>query len=218
MKMQKRSRGMILGVAVVFMAFWAHADDVTISTFYPSPYGSYKNLDTTGDTKLAAEEGKVEIGKSDPGEIRDVDPPVLHVNGNVHINGILTAAWVNTTHTFPTASPSDLRFKTDLKLLTDVLPKLDQLHGFSYQKSKLAIALGQPSTDHRELGVVGQELEKVFPELVVRSGPEEYRSVDYGRLSVVLLEAVKELRMETNALKRSNAALQRRLMTPSRST
>ena len=212
MKMKKRLRGMILGIAVVFMALWAYADDVTISTFYPSPYGSYKNLETTADTKLATEGGKVEIGKSDPGEIRDVDPPVLNVNGNVHINGILTAAWVNTTHTFPTTSPSDLRFKTDLKPLTDVLSKLDHLHGFTYQKSKLAVALGQPSDPgRRELGVVGQELEKVFPELVVRNGPEEYRSVDYGRLSVVLLEAIKELRMETNALKRSNAALQRRL-------
>ena len=57
----------------------------------------------------------------------------------------------------------------------------------------IALSLGQPK-GKKEIGIVGQELEKVFPELVLRSGPEEYRSVDYSRLSVVLLEALKELK------------------------
>ena len=207
--MQQRLRGLILGVALVFVALAAYAETVTLSTFYPSPYGSYQNLDTTGETKLATESGKVVIGPVSESEKPPAmkEPPVLDVNGNVHITGTVTANWLNTTQ----LSPSDLRFKTDLKPLAGVLPKLDRVHSFSYEKSKLARDLGQPSTGRRELGVLGQELEKVFPELVLRSGPQEYRSVDYGRLTVVLLQAIRELREETSALKRSNADLKRQV-------
>ena len=105
---------------------------------------------------------------------------------------------------------SDARFKTDITPMTGILPKLDQLRGVSYEPSKLAASLGQ-SSKLREIGVVGQELEKVFPELVVKSGPEQYRSVDYSRLSVVLLEAVKELKAETETLKSDRTRLEARV-------
>jgi len=44
-------------------------------------------------------------------------------------------------------------------------------------------------------------LEKEFPELVTTWGNESYRAVDYGRLTAVLLEAVKELDAENQELK-----------------
>ena len=43
--------------------------------------------------------------------------------------------------------------------------------------------------------------EKEFPELVTTWGNESYRAVDYGRLTAVLLEAVKELDAENQELK-----------------
>lgn len=42
-----------------------------------------------------------------------------------------------------------------------------------------------------QLGIVPDDLEMVFPELVERG---EYNSIDYARLSVILLECVKELK------------------------
>ena len=42
-----------------------------------------------------------------------------------------------------------------------------------------------------QIGVIAQELGEVIPELV-RSGANGYKSVDYAKLSVVLMEAVKE--------------------------
>ena len=83
MNMQKRLRGMILGVTVLFMAFWVYADDVTISTFYPSPYGSYKNLDSTDETHLATDAGKVGIGTTAP-------QGKLHVAGATTMNAFLS--------------------------------------------------------------------------------------------------------------------------------
>jgi hypothetical protein len=48
-------------------------------------------------------------------------------------------------------------------------------------------------------GVVAQEIEKIFPE-VVQDG--EFKSVAYGNIVGVLIEAIKELKQEIDMLKR----------------
>jgi hypothetical protein len=68
-------------------------------------------------------------------------------------------------------------------------------------------ALGR-STGHREIGVIAQEVEAVFPELVTTWGEDAYRAVDYGRLTGVLIEAVKELKAENDALRERIEALE----------
>ena len=60
----------------------------------------------------------------------------------------------------------------------------------------------------REIGVIAQEVEAQFPELVTVWGEESYRAVDYGRLAGVLIEAIKELRTENKALKKRLEALE----------
>ncbi len=61
MKNQKQLRVLVLGITVLFLAFASYADTVTLSTFYPSPYGSYQQLDTTGETHLATD-AAAEVG------------------------------------------------------------------------------------------------------------------------------------------------------------
>ena len=105
------------------------------------------------------------------------------------------AGEVNATNIFVI---SDERFKTNVKPLSTVLEKLDKIRGVSFEGSETHKALGIPA-GRREIGVIAQELETVFPELVVARGPNQYRAVDYGRLAVVVLEAVKELKAELRA-------------------
>ena len=83
---------------------------------------------------------------------------------------------------------------------------------------------GQPG-DRRELGILAQEMEREFPELVKVYGAEGYRSVDYSRLTVVLLQAIKELQEKTEVLtgkvetlRQDNAILQRGLAALKKST
>jgi hypothetical protein len=63
--------------------------------------------------------------------------------------------------------------------------------------------------------VIAQEVEAVFPELVTTWGDNSYRAVDYGRLTGVLIEAVKELNAdkeaEIAALQQQNADLEARV-------
>ena len=51
-------------------------------------------------------------------------------------------------------------------------------------------------------------MEAAFPELVTTWGEEDYRAVDYGRMTAVLLEAIKELKAENEALKQRLASLE----------
>ena len=53
-----------------------------------------------------------------------------------------------------------------------------------------------------------QEVEKVYPELV-QSPANGYKSVDYTKLTAVLIEAVKELKKENETLKKRVEALER---------
>ena len=96
--------------------------------------------------------------------------------------------------------------------LMNVLDKVEKIRGVAFDWNELYKSLGR-STGHREIGLVAQEVEAVFPELVTHWGEEGYRAVDYGRLTGVLVEAVKELRAEKDsqiaALEKQNAALRR---------
>ncbi len=141
--------------------------------------------------------GNVGIGTAAPAER-------LHVIGNVRVEGDIFA-------TGTISVPSDLRFKTALEPLTGALEKLEAVQAVSFERNALGESLGQPG-GRRELGVLAQELEAVYPELVTADGPEAYRAVDYSKLTVVLLEALKELKRQDavaiNELKLKNAALQ----------
>lgn len=54
---------LVIGLA----AYAAYAETVTVSTYYPSPYGSYQNLDSTGAASFATSSGNVGIGVTAPG-------------------------------------------------------------------------------------------------------------------------------------------------------
>ncbi|NTW33368.1 MAG: tail fiber domain-containing protein, partial [Bacteroidetes bacterium] len=55
-------------------------------------------------------------------------------------------------------------------------------------------------TDDKQIGLIAQELEKVYPELVV-TDKEGYKSVDYSKLTPILVEAIKEQQKEIKELK-----------------
>ena len=47
---------------------------------------------------------------------------------------------------------------------------------------------------------IAQEIEKVIPELVIQDENSGLKSVSYGNITAVLIEAVKELKKENDAL------------------
>jgi Chaperone of endosialidase len=104
---------------------------------------------------------------------------------------------VGTVQASTVAITSDIRFKTNITPLTEVLAKLAQLRGVSFELNDAYKALGR-GTERREIGVLAQDVEAVFPELVTTWGAG-YKAVDYGKLSGVLIEAIKELEADMEA-------------------
>jgi len=79
---------------------------------------------------------------------------------------------------------SDRRLKRNFEPLQDVMRKIRLLNGVSYQWKDIEM-MGQ----ERELGLIAQELEKVYPELVEEV--EGYKAVNYIGLIPVLIEGLK---------------------------
>ena len=89
---------------------------------------------------------------------------------------------------------SDKRLKMDIHNIENSLDHIDQLNGV-YYKWKDNRCGGK-----REVGVIAQEIESQFPELV-NTDKDGFLAVDYARLSGVLIEGVKQLRRENKELK-----------------
>jgi hypothetical protein len=91
---------------------------------------------------------------------------------------------------------SDMSLMTNVAPLTNVLEQLAQMRSVSFIWNDTA-----PSylTGRQDIGVIAQEVETVFPELVTPRDGQGYKAVDYGKLASVLIGAVNELRAEKDA-------------------
>ena len=95
---------------------------------------------------------------------------------------------------------SDARLKTDISTINDALGICGKLRGVSYKWLKNGAS---------GIGVIAQEVEQVIPEVVltnVTTDPEtgeekEVKSVDYGKIVGVLINAINELKEEVEELK-----------------
>ncbi len=97
-------------------------------------------------------------------------------------------------------SPSDARLKEDIQTIENALEKVSGLRGVSYRWIDKSDGKGS------QIGVIAQEVEKVVPE-VVYEDKKGMKSVAYGKLVGVLIEANKELKAENDAVKKDNVAL-----------
>jgi hypothetical protein len=105
---------------------------------------------------------------------------------------------------------SDARTKTNVWQVEGALEKLERIRGLTFDwaepESREALG-GVPGQS--SIGVLAQEVEEVFPELVSIYEPEgEYKAVDYQGLTSVLIEAVKELKAQNEALRLRIEALE----------
>jgi hypothetical protein len=124
-----------------------------------------------------------------------------YVVGTTSTSGSLTTASISNTNVVSynastgalTAvshvSSSDERLKSDIQTLTNAVQTVENLRGVSYLRN-----------DKPEIGVIAQEVEKILP-MLVQEDPEGYKTVAYGNMVGLLIEAVKELSAEVKALK-----------------
>jgi sugar lactone lactonase YvrE len=83
------------------------------------------------------------------------------------------------------STPSDERLKTNIETLTNVLSSIKQVRGIRYNLKS--------DPENAQIGVIAQEIEVVFPELIhTDDSNEKIKSMNYQNLTGVLLQAINE--------------------------
>ena len=128
-------------------------------------YGGYVGIGTTNPTVALDVDGN--------GRFRSVGSGTYATPLNRASDGTLTTA------------TSDIRLKTNLDPLENSLDNVLKMQAYTFNwKSEP----GGP----RDLGLMAQELEILYPELVFTNPADGYKGINYPLLSAVLVEAVKE--------------------------
>lgn len=104
-------------------------------------------------------------------------------------------------------SPSDETLKSNIVPIGRNLEKLRQIRGVSFEWANTSAPTVQ-AAEEREIGVIAQEVEKVYPGLVTVLERDKIRAVNYNGLTAVLIEAVKELDAKLDALSQRLDALE----------
>ncbi len=98
---------------------------------------------------------------------------------------------------------SDIRGKTNIQPLANCLPRLMKLRTYSYKfKDDITANKFVKGGNANEYGLLAQEVETVFPELVI-TDPEGKKLINYLELIPMLLNAVQNLSTELKELKAS---------------
>jgi hypothetical protein len=103
--------------------------------------------------------------------------------GNIYAQGNITAG-------------SDIRFKTNITKLINSLSTVKSLTGVSYN-------MVNNKNDSRQIGLIAQDVERVLPEVVFTdTSSEQFKSVSYGNIVAILIEAIKELSDKVDTLEK----------------
>lgn len=90
---------------------------------------------------------------------------------------------------------SDERLKENIASLSSMLTRIQSLRPVTFEWKK-SVSEKKP-----EFGLIAQEVEKIFPE-VVSTNAQGYKQIAYHQLIAVLIAAVQELTKEIDRLKK----------------
>ena len=116
--------------------------------------------------------GNVGISTTSPSE-------KLDVNGNIKATAFLYS--------------SDISLKKNIKPIENQLDKVLSLQPVSYSWK---------ANDKTDVGFVAQDVENIFPEVVHTNETTNLKSIDYAKLTVYLVQAIKEQQKEIEQLKK----------------
>jgi hypothetical protein len=121
--------------------------------------------------------GPVNIGQTTPYPF-NLSATNVHISGDVNLdNNLIIGGNITST--------SDKRLKENLIPLSDCLNKINKINGYSYTRNDLQ------DTNKKYLGLIAQEVEEIFPELVTEK--DNIKSINYQSFTAILLECIKEL-------------------------
>ena len=124
--------------------------------------------------------GNVGIGTPNPPQNWSANPPAeqLHVLGKALADAHVT--------------PSSRRWKENISTIEGALEKVQRLRG---------VAFNWTADGRHDIGLIAEEVGEVLPEVVTfEDNGEDARSMNYGRLVALLIEAIKEQQAQIGEL------------------
>jgi len=177
-----------------------NVDNITIDGTEIDLSSGSLTLDVASDIILNADGGHVQLfdASTQFGEFENNSGNLVVKSGstiaatfsgaNVTFAGTLASGAI--TSSGDVTAFSDMRLKSDIRTIDNALNRVCDLRGVFFTKDNEA-----------GTGVIAQEVENILPE-VVHSGV--YKSVAYGNMVGVLIEAIKELRSQVKSLQESS--------------
>lgn len=170
---------------------FAFGDYAAASSYGEFAIGRYNTIVSSNLTAWDVNDRVFVIGIGTDAANR-ADAVVVKKNGDMTVSKNLT---VNGTF----SNPSDIRLKKDITPMDNALEKIKNINSVYYywKKDEFPERL---FSDKKQIGFIAQDVEKVLPELV-RTDNQGYKSVDYAKMTVLLLQAIKEQQKEIELLK-----------------
>ncbi|MBD3218649.1 MAG: hypothetical protein GF310_10260 [candidate division Zixibacteria bacterium] len=152
-------------------------------------FGTHSNPFHNDISMYFDDNGEIGIGTRNPSE-------KLHVSGSICATGSI-------------GSCSDERFKENIHEINNALDQIEKIKGveFNWKRDEYP---DYDFSDEEQIGFIAQDIKEVLPE-VVSVGSDGYHSIDYGKLTPVLVEAVKQLKTENDQKDRQIEELSQRL-------
>ena len=123
-----------------------------------------------------------------------------------------------------TANASDIRLKTNIRNIDSPLEKISKINGVYFNWNDKAKVLADKDTETNQVGLIAQEIQEAFPE-IVKAAPfdvefddenslpgknkyksksgENYLTIQYEKMVPLLVECIKELKLEIDELKKN---------------
>ena len=136
---------------------------------------------------------------------------IVNLNGNTNLNGLTNLSGptnlnhftnlsgivnINGASIFSLFAPishghSDRRLKQNIHTITNPIEKVSALRGVNFEFIK---------DGKKQIGVIAQETEEIIPE-VIGECPDGYKTIQYGNIVGLLIEAIKEQQKQIDELK-----------------
>lgn len=98
-------------------------------------------------------------------------------------------------------NPSSIRWKNDIQPMENILEKTLQIRGVAFRWD-------EEHGGRRDIGFIGEEVGRIFPEVVhYEPDGEHVRSIDYSKMTPILIVAFQELEKEVSELETRLKAL-----------
>jgi hypothetical protein len=117
---------------------------------------------------------------------------VANVNTSIYFSGTTVTAG-------DFSATSDAKFKNVIGRVENAMDRLKEIEGVEFYWNQNALDNGISEDRRLQVGLIAQEVEKLYPSLV--QSIDDKLSVSYARIVAVLIEAIKELNEKVERLK-----------------